>query len=1590
MNSPADDDQSDSLHTNTDTTPNTKTNAEPNASDDQNESARPGDRESASAAALMTESGIDVDAESLKWIVAEDEEVKRVSDLDIQWIGTPRSRGGLRTYLVALVLVTGALALATESIAGIATGPTLIGLESYTLVVEGPAALEVEGTTAEIPLWWLSAVPPLVGLLGVAIGVRPIIRAYRTTYVLTSEKLYIRMRGIRGDGVTKLPLDRVVDTTFRQSPIGQLLSSGTVTFSTFDHTAPELQCWAIKNPTELHEIVLELKASAASPLEHKQEYIRVVPSTGERAPPEVINQIRPLHDVQRGGQTWWQNLNPLSEPNLLTFEFVIYSDGTDAPIEFYYSCEQHLSTLHDRLKSAYPDTVELERVTVDFAEKLIAPQQYSYDEFETALESGTLQCTPAEVEALVRVRGSRPTVADGGATTMSEQVDRDEIGEESSSMEAPATEASDSDSPTSSDSSLPLGTQLPSVDLDALRAKENAENRDPGSLTFGLETPVDTGEGVLARPHPDEVDPHGLRWTGSGDPLAAIKKFDGQMGEDDRTKASSHAPLTVLIDHFATTDHPTVFQAAFEGEPDLTSDGEYHIDEIEQGRETLKDEFITSLEEFLRGPTDSESSSSQSESLNESQSERIAEIRNEDWGHTFTTNLRAVTVPTNLSVNDTSEIDRHLRNLSTVFDPLAGDYYKLESEALHEKGLLERSRRKRSRRCFNRFLEGEVVASGRLSRSTPDLHLDPGELCNLVIVPSTEHLTDEAVKETHANPESRTALPGLDAAQRRQYTTGMVLGQDANSAVDGPLRLPPNRQSRHWLLCGATGSGKSQVTYHMLRSLAETTPGPNVLFEPKGDNMCQHYLRAHYKKFGTLDDVYHFRVPETLPAISFFDIRPALEGNDRETAVKEKVDHFHELMRMIMGAETYEQAFVANEVLTFLIQALFDPKHGADVFGLDDLVDAATRMHRHQELPEVSEINADIHDSLAAQFAKDENQFDTTMGAVMNRLNKLKEDRHLHWMLRHKPGREVEANGDDLYGFHQQETHFDFSEFLDQDATILFDLGDLSSPAQRGFTTVMLSNLWHSIQRRRRRTPENVVNVIMEEAAPFVATELVADQLLPQGRSSGLSLGFIMQYPEQVKKYHNGTGAYEELLTEVHTKLIGDISMKDRFAKTFTHDELSVEDVRNRNNRMAAGEWFTKLVSPGFGEDRPAPLTLHSPPIITGHPESDEPLTAAEQQQFDEELLPEVLERTEDEYGLYVPTHEDAMEWSNWSDTDRRAGTPPALDEDEREVTVEIDDETEETVDQQPIDESGLDDGDDDRPDDGNDSSVAETGVKNSVDQDGSEAESTDDDPADPANGATFFDPPTDEEKCPVPDRELVRRRLSREDAIFLKRVLDAMNRDLPGYTLLEGMDELQEDLDGLDVEVLIEQGLLERGKVNRRPYYTVLPAGRKLLGETLTAEQGIGDLGEKTPHKVGVELLVRWLETLEEVDRVERYYQQSSETVFDVAAFDDGNDLVWVGEVEMTSNNAKAVVSDYEKMAAVDADVVWAFPSLREGRETIQLLADSEHLPDRVSGRAGRKLSRMQEIVEEFDADGLTTVQTFRKMEEKVTGDPS
>jgi len=227
-----------------------------------------------------------------------------------------------------------------------------------------------------------------------------------------------------------------------------------------------------------------------------------------------------------------------------------------------------------------------------------------------------------------------------------------------------------------------------------------------------------------------------------------------------------------------------------------------------------------------------------------------------------------------------------------------------------------------------------------------------------------------------------------------------------------------------------------------------------------------------------------------------------------------------------------------------------------------------------------------------------------------------------------------------------------------------------------------------------------------------------------------------------------------------------------------------------------------------------------------------------------------------------------------------------------------------------------------------------------------------------------------------VSDDELRRRGLTHDDIRFLTRVLDVMNRDAPNHGLMDSMSAFKDDFDDPDTQRLIDQDLLEEGRACSRKYYTVLPAGRELLGQKLKVGPGQGDIGEKTPHKVGVKLLELWLEARDEVVQVEPYYEYDEETVFDVAAFDADGELVWVGEAELPSNNKHAPVDDYDKQSAVDANVVWAFNRRETAVEVLDRLAEADRIESSVSGRAARRFSDIREAVESFDAEGMTTIR--------------
>ncbi|WP_142860789.1 ATP-binding protein [Salinigranum halophilum] len=1261
----------------------------------------------------------------------------------------------------------------------------------------------------------------------------------------------------------------------------------------------------------------------------RREYVRVRPTSERISTEHVQRLLESLHTLQTtnsGGTI--ERLNPFWTPAPTQFEFLTLSEGADEPVEFYYGVDGHLDTLEKRLRSIYPSTFEISRVEFDVASRLIQPVEFTRPDFIEQYTAGNLR---------YEFGASERTTVD----TTDSQPDQ--------------SDAADSIENAGSNSAFDHSVQAGETVL-KLAPPSDASS---GASEIPLTKPTETFDGtILARPSLDAVSPVGVHWSASAtrsrDWMTSLPHITSESSGDESTVDERNGrALASLIDHVTQATSPIAFQVVFQPRTVWQSEADLRVAELLDGRDTVFQQFVGTL---LDGGLERESSSK--ERLSESVAKRIDAIEQKNSTRSFSVNIRAVGVPTAESARD------HLANrmdaLCHVFDSVSGPFYQVSGERLRAGRFREKTREKAARTALSRVLERQVV-TGR-GKTRPDFVLDGAELAQFLLVPSAKELSADGIRGTRAEQQSRRPLPLPNPDLLQQFQTGMAIGYalDENRTCHrDPVRIPPRLLTMHYARFASTGSGKSTSNTNDTLSLRATTSGPVITFDPKGDGMCVNYLRAHFKLFGSVDDVYYFRVPEILPAVSFFDIRPAIaRGRPREDAIQDKVDHFHDILRMVMGRDTYEQAFVANEIIGYLIKALFDKEYGSDAFGLNDLFEAALQMQRDSIIPPISAANQNVEESLTRHLAKDDHQFETSMNAVGNRLDKLMEDTHLRQLFNHVPEQRDAGSDGEYLG-----NRFDFADFLSRDVTILFDIGDLRPEAQRAITLLLLSNLWDAVQIRRRdgiTDYDKTTNLIIEEAAPIASTKLVSKQLLPQGRSFGLSMGLMMQFPGQVRE--RSERAYNELLNNIKTKIIGNISIDRDLIESLAHEDLSPTDLRNRINTLPNGEWIVQLPSPLFGETGPAPFSLKSLPIAPGHPESDDPLSVEQEAQFEADVLPQLTERTQVQYGLAEDTGESESVggegWGSRPNDERSTATDPTqssfIGEATSDSTVDEDEDEEDTDTNSPYRDSGATD---------TDEPVGEEGSP--VDERG---------PSPVRDGGV-----------PVADEELRRRGLTHDDIRFLIRVLDVMNGDAPDHRLIDSMSSFENDFDDLDVQRLVEQDLVEECQACGRKYYTVLPAGRDLLGQRLKVGPGQGDIGEKTPHKVGVKLLEQWINSLDSVEQVEPYYEYNEETVFDVAGLDADGELVWVGEVELPSNNSHASIDDFDKLAAVDADAIWAFNNRETALEVLDRLAEGDRIDESVSGRDARSFSAIRDAVEDFDAAGMTTVRGFKNLDHEV-----
>lgn len=896
-------------------------------------------------------------------------------------------------------------------------------------------------------------------------------------------------------------------------------------------------------------------------------FVRVKPSSERPIPEDIVSFIGGLQNIDDG---FTRRLNPFKLPP--KFEMLIVSPEGDQPIEFLFRPEndEHFEALKSGLRVDYPRSFDIEEVTVDLTKALLPNKIYNqrYRHSET---------------------GSNTT---GSPKTSSSSTDLDDIlNQESDDLFADG------------------GYD----DMFLHEGETETENNDLSPMDF------------------QGVDVHGVHWFGKEerrqDWQTLTRRYTlqtkRQRQKEDTKRKVRASPLAHLLEEFSAIEEPVVFQAVFQRRRNWQHRAESRKARLKNGMDTPLSAISTAIGTLLEEVIVEESSSTseEKEDVNESAGEKVDDsgmesgarqdlITNKDPSLTFKVNLRCLTfVPEDAPDSKQTELNNKLDAVSNAFNHLSGPYYGITGRVVND-GFRQRFGKYPSRKDLLRdFLSGNIRVT-LLSRTRLQLILNHDELSNYISVPCNDALTTDATREIRSPIKSRAPLPLPDPDTLEAYTKrGLEIGVPLNEhrEPDGePIRVPPSVLHHHYVRSGVTGSGKSIAAINELLSFTKYTSGPNILIEPKGGDMVANYLQAHYAEHGSLEDIVYFNVPDELPGMPLFDIRPYLQaGVDRVDAIQSAIKRIEESIKIVMEEGEYETAQVSVYLLKAMIRANFDYRYGKDAFTFEEIEKALIELRDSGRVPNVAEEHQYLADNIDSMVGED--QFQNVVDGALNRLHKLTEDPRLRDMYDHLPEWSLERADlgapfppIDGSGFH-------FYNHLYENKTIIFDVGDLDKAASKAISLIILGNLWAAIKMERqgvgrdvRKPDDYVIGCIVEEAKDLADADILED-LLSWGREFGLCLGLVMQYPKQMQGEDAGSTVYDEIMQNTGTKILGPVRNASRIADMLSHDQVTAEEIQNRFDHMSGGEWIVSLKEPDYFDYKPLPFSVKSLPPPEGH-----------------------------------------------------------------------------------------------------------------------------------------------------------------------------------------------------------------------------------------------------------------------------------------------------------------------------------------------------------------------------------------------------
>ena len=1050
---------------------------------------------------------------------------------------------------------------------------------------------------------------------------------------------------------------------------------------------------------------------------------------------------------------------------------------------------------------------------------------------------------------------------------------------------------------------------------------------------------------------------HAKRRSDWQTPLVPFEEIVGegqsrrQHGRHGRHE-SRRVPLATLIETMRAANVPVIYQAVCRSYSDWTDDQHAYVQTLRDDEDWLMDLISSRSREEKRAyqppPADQD---------------RIDAITDRHPARSLLLSARAVV----LTRTDPTVADSIARELTSVFGHVGTQFHEVRGRLRTDDELHPCNRQPPGAQIFQDLVDRTVYPATytalrtrlpTVSATSRGLVVCPPELPNFCLL-GGNGLTPDGKRAlgTRARERTGVALPAPDLLAH--YTgPGMSLCMPLTHDRDPygqPLSIPPAEQDRHIVVGGRTGAGKSILVETAMLTNVDATAGLDILIDSKGGGTAEEYLRAHYADHGDLDDVLYFDCTELLPALSFFDIRTLLDADVPHAEAAARVaGQYEEILRGLMGADRYGRAVDAPKVIRNHVKALFDPIHGDETFGHDDLYGSLRRTMEMEAPPTVT--TDGLEEYFGNLLERDREVFQKVLGGAVGRVDTVATDERLASVFNHTP--------------EEGEPAFDFGELLDEDRVVIFDFGGMEDRMKRTLTLVLLSNLWTALKARAEAADAAaelpLVNLYLEEGADIAETDLM-DTLLSQGRSFGLSVLLGVQFPEQLKSADPTTETYLEALNEVATTVVGNVSVTDDLAAALATEDMDPEAVARRLSALQRGEWLVQPAAP-FDEPRPRPFLAESLAPPPGHPASDQPLPDSAVRAF-EDTFEAVCDRTKKTAGL---AHADAAP-APAVDTDDEKPTDPTTDPDATATEIagpdiQVDSLLPHT---QRLPECVGYDAEahslrcpacDSRYDptiDGLRDAIECCHSLVDVDRD---------------------DIPVCEINLKLSPEEIEASEWSVTQLLFLQAVYNAqqLRFDELEYDIVRDSMVLLREYVGIEYDAvleLVDAGILRDHGKEPHKLYSLAPAGRDVIGESYSRGvefgHGAGDLEESAQHVLLVELLRRYFvdafaeDPASAVEQVVPYYElqdgdapaaafmgDSEDTAevesverrrLDVAGLDADGDVVVVGEAERLNHDShEAIPADYDKMAACEPkEAIWATLTRKDAHEVLETLND-------------------------------------------------